>query len=324
MIKYRFGQFFKRLLPWIVTIGIFTYLFHQITVSEVLKAAALVNLWAFIPVIIGGFIMYFLWDAMVFSFVFKDVGTRVSYRAMVAIRGATHLITIINHFAGVGSVAILMNRWKKIPISQTGSVVAYKLFLEYYGVLALCLLTAFHIPGVDLELFFSDSAGGGLVRLIILSWVNFVLVLSFFHLLLPQTNGFKKVKSSNILSAFRDVSPQKYFVFVLIQMVGFFLFDVLMVFFALIVFKLDIPFLLFITLFPIVRLVEALPISVMGLGTSQMAMLWLFTPLASNAGSKLSLSASILAFSPLVTIFSNLGRFIVGSLSIRFLPKNVW
>jgi len=154
--------------------------------------------------------------------------------------------------------------------------------------------------------------------MIIISWINLALVLIFFHLFLPYTNGFKKVKNSKILSAFRNISPQKYFIFVLAQLVGFFFFDVLMVF------KLEIPFLLFITLFPIVRLIEAIPISVMGLGTSQMAMLWLFTPLTGNAGSKLNISVSILAFSLLVTIFSNLGRFLVGSVSIRFLPKNVW
>jgi len=154
MIKYKFSRFFKRLLPWIVTTGIFAYLFHQITVSEVLEAATHVNLWVFIPVIVIGFILYFLWDVLVYTFVFKDVGIQVTYRAMVPIRGAAHLFTIINHFAGSGGVALLMNRWKKIPISQTGSVVVFKLFMEYYGILALCLLTAFHIPEVDLELFF--------------------------------------------------------------------------------------------------------------------------------------------------------------------------
>ena len=106
--------------------------------------------------------------------------------------------------------------------------------------------------------------------------------------------------------------------------IEFFFFDVVIVFFALILFKLEIPFLLFITLFPIVRLIEAIPVSVMGLGTSQMAMLWLFAPLTGNAGSTLNISASILAFSLLVTIFSNLGRFLVGSVCIKFLPKSVW
>jgi uncharacterized membrane protein YbhN (UPF0104 family) len=324
MINYRFGQISKRILPWVVTIGIFAYLFHQMTVSEVLETAAHVNLWLFIPVITIGFIFYFLWDVLVYTIVFKDVGIQVAYREMAPIRGAAHLLTIINHFAGSGGVALLMNRWKKIPISQTGSVVVFKLFIEYYGLLALCLLTAFHIPEVDLALFFSNAAEGDLVRMIIISWIIFAFVLIFFHFILPRTDGFKKIKDSQVLNAFRDISPRKYFIFVLVQLVGFFSFDVLMVFFALIVFKLEIPFLLFITLFPIVRLIEAIPISVMGLGTSQMAMLWLFTPLTGNAGSKLSISVSILAFSLLVTIFSNLGRFLVGSVSIGFLPKSVW
>ena len=324
MINYRFGHFFKRLLPWIVTIGIFAYLFHQIAVSEVLEAATHVNLWLFIPVIIIGFLLYFLWDVLLYTLVFGDVGIQVTYREMIPIRGSAHLLTIINHFAGTGGVALLMNRWKNIPISQAGSVVVFKLFIEYYGILALCLITAFHIPGVDLKLLFSNAAEGDLVRMIIISWIIYALVLIFFQLFIPHTNGFKKVKDSKILKAFRDISPQKHIMFISVQLIGFFFFDVVMVFFALIVFKLEIPFLLFITLFPIVRLIEAIPVSVMGLGTSQMAMLWLFAPLTGNAGSTLNISASILAFSLLVTIFSNLGRFLVGSVCIRFLSKNVW
>ena len=171
--KFKIGRVFQRLLPWVVTIGIFTFLFHQIPITKVYEAAAHVSLWILAPVIFVGFIMYFLWDVLVFTFLFKEVGTRVPYREMLTVRGAAHLLTIVNYFAGAGSVAILMNRWKKIPISRAGSVVVFKLFLEYYMVLALCLLTAFHIPGIDLELFFTNSEEGNFVKLIILSLTGF-------------------------------------------------------------------------------------------------------------------------------------------------------
>ncbi len=273
MINSRIGKVFKIILPWVVTIGIFTYLFHKIPISKVINAATNVNIWIFALVIIVGFLMYFLWDVYVLTLLFKENGTKIPYRGMVTIRGASYLVSIINHFVGSGTIAILMNRWKKISISQTGSVVFFKLYLEYYMILTLCLLTAFHIPGIDLELFFINSEGGNLVRLIILSWVYFAAVLIFFHAILPRTNGFKGIKNSKILSAFREIPPQKYFLFTLVQVTGFFLFDILIVFLALMVFKLDIPFLFFIAFFPIVRLIEAVPISIMGLGTSQMAML---------------------------------------------------
>jgi hypothetical protein len=243
---------------------------------------------------------------------------------MLSVRGAAHLLSIVNHLAGAGSVALLMNRWKNVSISQTGSVVFLKLFLEYYMILALCLLTAFHIPGIDLTLFFHNSEEGNFVRMIVLSWVCFAAILIFFHLVLPNSSGFKGIKNSEILSAFRDVSPKSHLQFILIQIAGFFFFDIVFIFWALTVFGLKISFLVFIAYFPIVRLIEAIPVSVMGLGTGQMAMIWLFAPTVDNTGTQTTITASILAFSLLVTIFSNLGRFAVGAISVRILPANVW
>jgi uncharacterized membrane protein YbhN (UPF0104 family) len=318
--KLRAGLIFQRLLPWVVTIGIFAFLFHKIPITKVYEAAAHVNLWTFVPVIIIGFIMYFLWDVLIFTLLFKEVGSGIPYLGMLTIRGAAYLLSIVNHFVGAGSIALLMNRLKNKSISQTGSIVILKIFLEYYGIMALCLLTAFQIPGIDLKLFFENSEKGHFIRLIILSWICFVAVLLFFHLVLPNSQGFKGIKSSKILSAFRDVLPHKQFVFILIHVIGFFFFDILVVFLALMVFGLKIPFLFFIVFFPVVRLIEVIPVSVMGLGTSQMAMIWLFTPYVENAASEAALTASILAFSLLVTIFSNLGRFVVGAISIRILP----
>jgi uncharacterized membrane protein YbhN (UPF0104 family) len=110
----------------------------------------------------------------------------------------------------------------------------------------------------------------------------------------------------------------------LLQATGFFLFDILVVYFALSIFGLKIEFLLFIAIFPIARLIEALPISVMGLGTSQMAMIWLLTPLVDSLAEKSAVVASILAFSLLITIFSNLSRFAIGAVGVKCLPENVW
>jgi hypothetical protein len=108
------------------------------------------------------------------------------------------------------------------------------------------------------------------------------------------------------------------------QATGFFLFDILIVFLLLLIFGLRMELLYFITFFPIVRLIEALPISVMGLGTSQMAMLWLFTPLMDQSAGDANVAAAIMAFSLLITIFSNLSRFAIGAVGVKWLPENVW
>jgi len=42
---------------------------------------------------------------------------------------------------------------EKDSVSQTGSVAVFKMFMEYHAIMALCLLTAFYVPGIDLNLF---------------------------------------------------------------------------------------------------------------------------------------------------------------------------
>ena len=113
----------KRVMPWLVSIGIFIYLFNKIPITKVYESSVDVNLWIFIPVIFFGFVMYLLWDTLVFTILFKGIGESIPYRGMFIVRASSNLLTTVNYFIGVGSVALLMNRWRKIPISQPGSVI---------------------------------------------------------------------------------------------------------------------------------------------------------------------------------------------------------
>jgi len=318
------NRFIRKVTPWVVSIGILIYLLNKIPITEVYEASAGVNLWMFIPVIFFGVLIYVSWDVLVFKVLFNEIKIHVPYSGMFVTRAASLLLNMINHFIGAGSVAFLVHRWKKIPVSRTGSVVVFKMFIEYHAILALCLLTAFYIPGIDLHLFLEGSDEGNFVRLIVLSWAHFGVILAFFHLILPRTNGLVKIKNSNMLAMFRDVKPIKQLLYILMQATGFFLFDISIAFLLLLIFGLRVEFLYFIAFFPIVRLIEALPISVMGLGTSQMAMLWLLAPLIDQSTGDSTVAASIMAFSLLITILSNLSRFVIGSAGVRWLPEDVW
>jgi len=318
------NRLIQKVVPWVVSIGIFIYLLNKIPITDVYKASADVDLWIFIPVIFFGNICYLSWDALVFKELFKEIENPVSYRGMFIVRASALLLNIVNYFIGTGSVALLIHRWKKIPISRTASVVFFKLFIEYHAILGLCLVTAFHIPGIDLKFFMAGSDVGNFVRLIVLSWVCFGAILIFFHLVLPRINGLEKIKKNSMLSIFNHVKPVKLLFYILMQATGIFLFDILVTFLLLSIFGLEIEFLFFVAFLPIVRLIEALPISVMGLGTSQMAMIWLFTPLVNSSAEKSAVVASILAFSLLITIFSNLSRFAIGAVGVKCLPGDVW
>ncbi len=322
--KIKIKGILQKGLPWIVTIGILIFLFKRIPIEEVHQAITFVNLWKYVPIVILGTTIFFLWDAFVFTLLFLEFGTQVTYRGMLPIRGSSFLIWIMNYFAGMGSMAFLMNRWKKIPLSRASSVVIFSFYLDYYMIMTFCLLGVFLLPGLDLVDFFEMSEQGTFIRTIILSWLFFILLICFFHLVLPRSKGFTRIKKNEILSAFRDAPPRKYFMFMLLKILGFFICDIVFVYFTLTIFGLNVPFLKLIALFPIVRLIESIPISVMGLGTSQAATIWLITPIIESSSSQVNYEAALLAYSLLGMILVNFGRFVIGTTSVKFLPKNLW
>jgi len=152
--------FFRKVLPWVVSIGILIYLLNKIPVTEVYEASAGVDLWMFIPVVLIGTLTYLAWDVLIYEVLFKEIKIPLSFGGLFKVRAASFLLNVVNHFIGTGSAALLIHRWKKIPVSQTGSVVVFKMFIEYHAIMALCLLTAFYVPGIDLNLFLEGSDEG--------------------------------------------------------------------------------------------------------------------------------------------------------------------
>ena len=322
--KIKLTGILQKGLPWIVTIGIFIFLFKRIPINEVLQAITYVNLWKFTPIIIMAVAIYFLWDTFVFTLLFQDFGTQVTYHELLPVRGSAILVWIMNYFAGMGSLAFLMNRWKKISISRASSVVIFSFYLDYYMILFYCLVGAFWLPGVNLVSFFEISEQGNFVRMIVISWLFFVFTICFFNLLLPRSKGFKRLKKNEILFTFRNAAPLTYLKFMMLKILSFFICDIVLVYGALAVFGLNVSFLYLIALFPIVRLIESIPISVMGMGTGQAAMIWLIAPIIENTSSQVNHESALLGFSFLAMILANLGRFAIGATSIKFLPKNIW
>ena len=266
----------------------------------------------------------FFWDTLIYTFLFREFGTPVTYLGMVPISGAAYLVRLLNYFAGIGSQALLMNRWKKISISHASSIVIFYMFLDYYTILVFCLFGAFQLPDVDLKYFFSTAEAGHLVRFIVISWIVFLLHLCFYRLILPHTNGLERFKQSDILLAFRQAQAFKYGYYILLKAVGMFLYGITLNYLALRVFGLHVPFLYLSVMLPIVWLIESIPVSVMGMGTGQAAMLWLVTDFAEGSGSPEDIEAAVLSFSLLSMIVVNAGRFAIGAFSVWRLPKNIW
>jgi hypothetical protein len=314
----------QRWLPWMVTAGIFIVLFARIPMEQILEAAARVNLWAFLPIITISVVLSFFWDALISTFLFRGFGVPVTYREMIPVSGAAYLVRLLNYIAGMGGLALLMSRWKRISISSASSIVIFNLFLDYFTLLGVCLLGAFQLPDVDLKSFFSNTESGSLVRFITISWLIFGCHICFYRLILPRSNGLERVKKSDMLFTFRQAPVSKYGLFIFLKALGMFFFGLVVNYFVLHLFNLHVPFLYLSAMLPIVWLIEGIPISVMGMGTGQAAMLWLVAGFAEGQGGVEDIEAAVLTYSLMGMIAANAVRFIIGAVCVWRLPKGIW
>jgi len=313
----------RKYLPWVVTILIFIYLFKRIPVDEVIEAGLKADFLPYLAISVFGILFGFFWDGVVYSFIFNRFGTPVTFRGMLPVRGAIYLLMVLNYNVGQGGFALIMNRWKKMSISRAASVVIYTMFVDYYVLLTLCLAGAFLLPGVDLAKFFDRSKEGDLVRFVVISWAVFMAHIWFYRRFLPRTERFQWVKNTEVLSAFREAPTVRYFQIIFLRVIGSAV-GIILTYFALITFGLRVPILELTVMLPIVWLIGSIPITVMGLGTSQAAMIWLIARVAQGAGGPAEIDATVLAFSLLGSILHHIGLFIIGAVCISQIPRSIW
>jgi len=301
--------------PWLVTAAIFYFVFQRVPIEKVVDAAIHVDLRIFLPLLIANLIIHFLWDILVY--------TSVTYTEMMPVRGASYMLMVLNFFVGQGGFALLISRWKRLPIKRVTSILLFTMFNDYYLLLAFCLVGAFRLPDVDLSCFFKAGEKGDLVRFIVISWAYFWIHIGFYRWHLPRTKRLQQFKQSEIASAFLEAPTTLYFKLGAIKLVNFFA-GIFICYFALAAFGIKVPLIYLFTFLPIVWLIGSIPVTVMGFGTTQAAMIWLVAGFAQGTGSPQEIEAAVVAYSLLWSFFYGLGNLGAGAICVSRLPKRIW
>ncbi len=312
----------SKLGPWVIAIGVLYFVFQSVSITAVIESVRRVNLAIFLPLLLLHLLFTFFWDSNVYSVLFRLFKVPVTFREMLPYRGASYLLFVVNVFVGQGGMAFIMNRWKKVPIKRASSIVMFAMFTDYYLLLAFCLAGAFRLPGVDLVAFFDGSDQGNLVRFIVISWSLFALQIGYYRLYM-QSPRAKHVKKFEIFSTFREAPITLYLKLMMVRS-GTFVVGIFVNYFSLAAFDLHVPLIYLFVYLPIVWLISSIPITVMGLGTTQAAMLWLVARFAEGSGGPEEIAAAILAYSLLWWFCFNRGRSLIGAVCLFRLPKDFW
>ena len=209
----------QRALPWLIAVACFAFLYffrigpaaaaRELSVpAYLLEIFATVRWGAWLPLMIGYSIFFFLIDSLVVWRIINWFNARTAYTAILPIRASAYIISILNEQVGKGVMAVYLNRRDGVPGWQVGSSMFFIMFCEVFYLLFWATL------GVGLRWDHIDEAfhviplvgAGALVFFIV--WVQF-----FKGRIAPNL----ALRDRDILLAFRRAEWWQYVVVMLLR-----------------------------------------------------------------------------------------------------------
>jgi len=150
----RKAPLWQRILPWLITIACFAYLYNRIagqtpegeTVMGYLAGIfASVNWVAWLALMIPYSFLYLLIDTAVLWRVIRWFNANISYRDLLPVRASTYIISILNEQVGKGAMAVYLNRREGVPGWEVASSMLFIMFCEFF------YLTSWALIGVSVS-----------------------------------------------------------------------------------------------------------------------------------------------------------------------------
>lgn len=147
--------YIKKLVPWAMAAGIFAYLFHIYPPSKVWQSMKLVNLWEFTLFAIFYFVFIYVVDSFVMQKVITRFSHKVSFKDILAARGVTYLVMILNYPASQAAFAYYLKRKYGIAIFEALGVFLFIVLIDLIWIITLAFAGSFFqdysIGGVPLS-----------------------------------------------------------------------------------------------------------------------------------------------------------------------------
>jgi len=322
----RKNNFIKRILPWLIAIAVFAYLFHAYPPRKVWDAIKYVN----IPAFFGFSILYFLFLYILDSWSIKHVLCRfshsVSLRSVLTARGVTYLIMILNYPASQAAFAYYLKKRHNVPIFDALGLFAFIVFID------MMWLLTFSFAGTFLqECQFANLNLSSPIRIMaIVAYIIAFLWLAFWRRLPDKLFGRKisipileRIRKRRIFHVFEKAGIIDYIKISIMRCPIYialtsFMYVVIMAFHA------HIDLLHIIANVPIIFLIGSLPLTPGGIGTTNVATVELLHPYVTGAVvSSGGISPKELLFAmTLLWMFANyLWKAVLGAIFLKSLSK---
>ena len=306
----------KRLLPWLGTGLLLGYLAWTTDLDTIANSLAEVSLPAILALGFFGTLVTFVTDTWCVQLVLNHFVCKVTYRETLPVKATSYFLNILNYNVALVGMAFYLNRSKGAPFWKTlGSM----FFLNVMDILALCVLLGIGLI-VNFDTDVLDIAttsvawvivGGGLI--------GFVAFMALFRLQLPIPL-VSRVYGWQILAPFREVTPSIVVRFALLRVLFLAQYLVTHVLFMWL-FSVDVPLVGVLVYLPIFTFIQIVPISISGLGTTQLVMRHFYAPYVVGAAAT---AAAVVDAASTTAIFGFLiFRVIVAYLFLGDLSREV-
>lgn len=304
----------SRFLPPLLTLLIFYFIFRRIPFGKFIDALQGADYPRFFLLMVPNSLFYFAWDTLILVLLLRWFHGPIRYRDVLPVRAVTYVVALLNTHLARAATALYLTRQLRTPFLEIASTVIFLTLIEITHLAlwaAAGMLIFFRQVPKDL---FWIPAGFALFWLVFLLYARLDFapwrgMLSRVTRLFPRLQGRGRVREWSLFRTF-DRAPLKRYLQVVVLRAPMFLVSLLIHFWAVKTFGIEIPLGQMMAFLPIIFVVAALPVTVAHLGTTQAAWIFFFRDYAP--------ASQLLAYSLASHLAFMLTRAMLG---LIFLPR---
>jgi hypothetical protein len=135
----------QRLLPLLITLACFAYLYHALSraaaaqgtglLAYLAKSFANVNWLDWLALMIPYCVLYVIFDSLGIWCVINWFNAKISYADILPIRASAYILSLVNEQVSKGGIAVYLNRRDGVPGWEVGSSMLLVMFCEIYSLI---------------------------------------------------------------------------------------------------------------------------------------------------------------------------------------------
>ena len=311
------------LIPWIITAGIFFFIFSRVEWQATLEAMSGLSLPLWTAIILADFTAYYFSEVVANYLTFKWHLDPVPFSRVMIARGGTFILNLVNFLLGMGGMGYWLNRARKTDAKEAVGAMVYLTFIDGYNVfilsaLGLLLTMVLYQAGLVVEPsiepvdFLRFNPDGNALRLVFIGFFALTVQVVIW-VAKPDWKLFRFLFRGPFVILGRTKATQ--IIMLLIVKHLLFLCDLAASWAGLRLFGVDASPLAILAFLPIIHLIGNVPVTVMRLGTTQLAWLYFFKEaslLPGTASGGPEIAERVLAFSILWSFSMLLMRSFTG------------